>query len=194
MVWRAGLEPARTRYSPVLHRAYCTPGFTERNGTIHGPAGAGPDHRSRRSAQTWLSNRTLFRCRAVAPDRYISRPDLQEILLSFAFCRMSSRFRAILTAGSMTPLRAYAASANARCEKYTVSLIGHSVHSRVALRFRAGRLPIGGKSKGGRTASCRAMLGAARACSASKGEPLFDLVSHSSCRAARGSLPASSSC
>lgn len=98
-----GSNPHGRATYPVLHRAYCTPGFTERNGTIHGPDGAAPGPpESSRCANLAIKSHALP-VPGSAPDRYISRPDLQEIPLSFAFCRMSSRFRAILTAGPMTP-------------------------------------------------------------------------------------------
>ena len=95
MVWRAGLEPAQARYLPVLHRAYCTPSLTERNGTIRGPATGRRARFDRGRGEMRLIPRQSPRSRnAGSPaDPYVSRPDQIEIPLSLSFFRVSSRVR-----------------------------------------------------------------------------------------------------
>lgn len=90
--WARGSNP-HGRSLPVLHRASTTPNFTERNGTIRGPANGRPPACPR-------EGKLGYQIRRSAPEGK-SRPTpispaltSQEIHLSFAFFRVSSRFAA----------------------------------------------------------------------------------------------------
>lgn len=79
MVVPSGLEPARRLYFRVHRRGTCAPGFTERNGTIHGPVACRPYPFESRQGQTLPAcvrpiKSPAVECGTPHADRYISRP------------------------------------------------------------------------------------------------------------------------